>query len=107
MKITSFIGGNNFVNYMSEKKNVALDMHHYQGFGSYWNSLALDIPQAWKSHYEHTCRVSANQYLNLDLFVCLFEWTLSGRKEVGIPLGILPHVWEQNKRTYFPTLGQS
>ena len=28
-------------------------------------------------------------------------------KNVGIPLGILPHVWEQNKRSYFPRPGQS
>ena len=42
------------------------------------------------------------------LFVfVLFEWTPSQRKEVGIPLGILPHVREQNKRSYFPRPGQS
>ena len=37
----------------------------------------------------------------------LFKWTLSQRKEVGILLGILPHVREQNKRSYFPRPGQS
>ena len=31
----------------------------------------------------------------------LFELTPSQRKEVGIPLGILPHVQEQNKRSWF------
>ena len=41
------------------------------------------------------------------MFVCLFEWTPSQRKEVGIPLGILPHVQEQNKCSYFPRPGQS
>ena len=40
------------------------------------------------------------------LFV-LFEWKLSQRKEVGIPLGIFPHVWEQNKHSYFPRPGKS
>ena len=35
----------------------------------------------------------------------LFVWTPSRRKEVGIPLGILPHVWEQNKHSYFPWPG--
>ena len=39
--------------------------------------------------------------------ICLFEWTPSQRKEVDIPLGILPHVWEQKKCSYFPRLGQS
>ena len=39
-------------------------------------------------------------------FVCLFDWTPSKRKEVGIPLGILPHIQEQNKRPYFPRLSQ-
>ena len=37
----------------------------------------------------------------------LFESTPSQRKEVGIPLEILPHVQEQNKRSYFPRPGQS
>ena len=40
------------------------------------------------------------------LFV-LFEWTLSQRKEVDIPLGNLPHVREQNKRSYLLRPGQS
>ena len=35
------------------------------------------------------------------LFV-LFEWTPSRRNEVGILLGILPYVREQNKHSYFP-----
>ena len=41
---------------------------------------------------------------------CLFflrEWTPPRRKEVGIPLQILPHAQEQNKRSYFPRPGQS
>ena len=37
----------------------------------------------------------------VSLFV-LFEWMPSRRKEVGIPIGILPHVREQDKRSYFP-----
>ena len=37
----------------------------------------------------------------------LSEWKASRRKEVGIPLGILRHIWEQNKRCYFPRPGQS
>ena len=45
-------------------------------------------------------------FLLVSLFV-LFEWALSQRKEVGIPLGILPHVQEQNKRSYFPKPGLS
>ena len=36
-----------------------------------------------------------------------FEWTPSRRKVVGIPLGIWPHVREQNKHSYFPKPGQS
>ena len=39
--------------------------------------------------------------------VCLFEWTPFQRKEIGIPLGILPHVREQNKCSYFPRPGQT
>ena len=39
--------------------------------------------------------------------VCLFELTPSRRKEVGIPIGILPHIQKQNKRSYFPRPGQS
>ena len=31
----------------------------------------------------------------------LFEWTPSRRKEVAIPLGILPHDPQQNKCPYF------
>ena len=45
--------------------------------------------------------------LTVDAYVCLFEWMPSQRKEVGIPLGILPHIREQNKRSYFPRPGQS
>ena len=37
----------------------------------------------------------------------LFEWTPSQRKEVGIPLRILPHLQEQNKRSYFPRQSRS
>ena len=37
----------------------------------------------------------------------LFEWKPSWRKEVGIPSGILPLVWEQNKCSYFPKPVQS
>ena len=47
-----------------------------------------------------------NFRLQLLLFV-LFEWPPSQRKEVGIPIGILPQVWEQNKHSYFPRQGQS
>ena len=32
---------------------------------------------------------------------------LLGGWKVGIPLGILPHVWEQSKCSYFPRLSQS
>ena len=55
------------------------------------------------------------EYLLL-FFVCsigcllcfiFFEWTPSHRMEVGIPLGILHHVQEQYKRSYFPRPGQS
>ena len=55
---SAFKGSDNFIDYMSKNQNVALDMHHYQGFGSYWNNMALEIPDSWKSHYKHTCRVS-------------------------------------------------
>ena len=41
------------------------------------------------------------------LFVCLFEWKPFQRKELGIPLGILPHVQEQNKRSYLARAGLS
>ena len=41
-----------------------------------------------------------------DCFV-LQEWTPFQRKELGIPLGILLQVWEQNKLSYFPRLSQS
>ena len=43
----------------------------------------------------------------LFVFFVLFEWTPSQRKEMGIPIGILPHVREQNKRSYFPRPGQA
>ena len=45
--------------------------------------------------------------LTVDAYVCLFEWTPSQRKEVSIPLEILPDVQEQNKRSYFPWPDQS
>ena len=45
--------------------------------------------------------------LTVDADVCLFEWRPSQRMEVGIPLGILPQVQEQNKRSYFSRLGLS
>ena len=54
-------------------------------------------------------KVEQNQlwsFLKPILLFVLFEWTPSRRKEVGIQLGILPHVREQNNRTYFPRLGQ-
>ena len=47
------------------------------------------------------------RYRVLHLFACFFEWTPSRWKEMDFPLGILPHVREQNKRSYFPRLGQS
>ena len=40
------------------------------------------------------------------LFVCL-NGCLPGGRKVGIPLGILLHVWEQNKCSYFSKPGQS
>ena len=43
---------------------------------------------------------------NQNCFV-LFEWTLPQRKDVGVPLAILPHVREQNIHAYFPRPGQS
>ena len=57
---------------------------------------------------EHfSLKIHVLDYLDLCLLVCLFEWTPSQRKEVSIPLGIFPHVWEQNKLSYFPRPGQS
>ena len=56
---SAFKSGDNFINYMSDKEHVVLDMHHYQGFGAYWNSMAIDFPDVWKNHYKHTCRVSS------------------------------------------------
>ena len=47
------------------------------------------------------------KFQTLFILFKLFEWTPSLRKEVGIPLGISPHVWEQNKHSYFPRPGQS
>ena len=38
---------------MSNQINVFLDLHHYQGFGAYWNNLALEIPNGWITHYKH------------------------------------------------------
>ena len=55
-------------------------------------------------------KVEQNQFwsfLKPILLFVLFEWTPSRRKEVGIPLGILPHLQEQNKRPYFPRPSQS
>ena len=43
----------------------------------------------------------------LSFGICLFESTPSRRKEMGIPLEILPDVRGQNKRSYFPRPGQS
>ena len=45
----------------------------------------------------------------LFVFVCLFlfEWTPSQRKEVGIHIGILHQVRDQNKHSYFSRPGQS
>ena len=54
---SAFRSSDHFVDYMSEENNVMLDLHHYQGFGSYWNNLALDIPEGWLNHYRHTCKV--------------------------------------------------
>ena len=44
---------------------------------------------------------SSDLYICLLVLFVLFEWTSSKRKEVGIPLWILPHIQEQNKRSYF------
>ena len=54
---SAFKSSDNFINYMNDKVNIILDIHHYQGFGSYWNNMALNLPNGWQNHYRHTCRV--------------------------------------------------
>ncbi len=57
----AFRGHDDFIGYMSEDdgyRDVVLDMHHYQCFGSYWSDMSLDLPYAWNVHYKHTCSVS-------------------------------------------------
>ena len=48
-------------------------------------------------------------YLPSNLSNCfvVFFWMDAFLKGVGIPLGILPNIREQNKRSYFPRPGQS
>jgi len=53
------------------------------------------------------CLTQWDIYFSLFRLHVLFQLTYFRRKEVGIPLGILPHVQEQNKHSYFPRLGQS
>jgi hypothetical protein len=59
---SAFRGGDSFADYMAEQTNVVLDMHHYQGFGSFWNDMALDIPETWKNHYKHSCKVPSKKH---------------------------------------------
>ena len=54
---SAFRSSDHFIDYMPDHKNVMLDIHHYQGFGAYWNNLALDIPHGWNTHFKHTCKV--------------------------------------------------
>lgn len=57
---SAFRSSDNFINYMDSNINVYVDIHHYQGFGSYWNSMAMDLPDGWLNHYRHTCRWKMN-----------------------------------------------
>ena len=63
---------------------------------------------SFKTFFESLkCRKFHGIYIQLccgPSLVCLFVWMPSRRKEVGIPLGILPHVREQNKHS--TSLGQ-
>ena len=57
---SAFRSSDHFIDYMSNQNNVFLDLHHYQGFGAYWNNLALETPNGWITHYKHSCKVIHN-----------------------------------------------
>lgn len=59
---SAFRSSDHFIDYMSNQINVFLDLHHYQGFGAYWNNLALEIPNGWATHYKHSCKVIHKLY---------------------------------------------
>lgn len=73
---SGFRSSENFVDYMKNGKNVFVDIHHYQGFGSYWNSMALDIPDGWNQHFQHTCRWRIN-LKKQTLGSIVGEWSLA------------------------------
>ena len=84
---SAFRSSDHFIDYMSNQINVFLDLHHYQGFGAYWNNLALDVPEAWIQHYKHSCKVNI-----------FYKKGMYSKKSVGLLAGVLYNKWPKIKK---------
>ena len=90
--------------------NFALTSSYNLGNQSGHSNFCHHVLVSWKRHGNMQGYIYLVEYcgsFKIIMYNCVFvffEWMPSQRKEVGIPLGILPHVQEQNKQ--INSLGQ-
>ena len=74
----AFKDGSEFDNLMTEPDfhNVAVDMHTYQCFGDYWNSIHVDTAAGRGVHYDVSCAYAKEVSAR-------YHWTFSGEWSLG------------------------